>query len=142
MIIGTAKSWFAHFFFWFLWKKYCENCTPWERQAVYGCRGLLSWEVARSTRHALKNSNLYVLFLCSRHKVTKILTFCIVFQFESSWCAIPIRVKMKEELVAWRDFARWCGITIFSNHWRCHWTSIIYGQFVQAETNTYFIAVF
>ena len=91
-------------------------------------------QVKIDQKACFKNSNLYVLFLCSRDKVTNIFTCCIVFQFESSWCAIAIRVKIKEELVAWRDLARWCRITIFSNHRRSYWTTIIYGQFVQAET--------
>ena len=77
---------------------------------------------------------MYVLFHCTRHKVTKILTCCIVFQFESSSSVYIIRMKINKEVVAWGYLARWGGMTIFSNYWRCHWTSIIHGQFIIAET--------
>ena len=98
---------------------------------------------------ALKKFNLKALFLSSRVKgsrtwIVGILTCCIVFQFEASSSDIRIRMKMKEEMVTWRDSAGWHGITTIwiSQHGWCIWITIINSQWIPAENVNFYFCSF
>ena len=98
---------------------------------------------------ALKKFNLKALFLRSRVKgsrtwIVGILTCCIVFQFEASSSDIRIRMKMKEEMVTWRDSAGWHGITTIwiSQHGWCIWITIRNSQWIMAENVDFCFADF
>ena len=64
-----------------------------------------------------------------------ILTCCIIFQFEASASELKIRMKMNEEVVAWRDLARWQRITTIwiCQHGWCIWTTIKNCQWITTE---------
>ena len=61
-------------------------------------------------------------------------TCWIVFHLESSFCYRPIRLKLNQDLIAWRDMAgrNWIT-TILSHHRWCTWIPIINGQGIIAE---------
>ena len=63
-----------------------------------------------------------------------LLTCWIVFHLESSISYTPIRLKMNQDLIAWRNMAgrNWIT-TILSHHEWCTWTTIINGQGIIAE---------
>ena len=73
--------------------------------------------------------NLYVLLTCG-----------IVFHLKSSSCYTPIRLKMNQDLIAWRDMAgrNWIT-TILSHQGWCTWSTIINGQEIIARKITLFI---
>ena len=91
--------------------------------------------------------NFQVLFLaldtkCPIIYFVLVLTCCIVFQFKSSSSHIAIRMELNDKVVAWRDLARWYGITtlLFQNGW-CIWSVIIYFQPIGAR-NVYCLITF
>ena len=63
-----------------------------------------------------------------------LLTYWIVFHFESSISFTIIRLKMNQDLIAWRDMAgrNWIT-TILSNHGWCTWSTIINCQGIIPE---------
>ena len=85
--------------------------------------------------HCQLKSLIFWLFTSKSKQCVMILTCCIIFQFESSCSIFWIRIKMKEELVAGRDLARWQGITTIwiSQHGWCIWITIINSQWIIAE---------
>ena len=123
-----------------------QNCQNWQWIVLKNCQHeeggcqnprklqrFLCQNKSQVTLWKIPTCMSFFFALC-RHKVTKILTCCIVFQFESSSSVYIIRMKINKEVVAWGYLARWGGMTIFSNYWRCHWTPIIHSQFIIAET--------
>ena len=72
-----------------------------------------------------------------------LLTYWIVFHLESTKIFTRIRLKMNQDLIAWRDMAgrNWIT-TILSNHGWCTWTTIINGQRIPAEKNGYLFFLF
>ena len=85
-----------------------------------------------------KNFNVHVLFLARGKKWTRIycewtLTCFIVFQFESGCSGYIIRMKMKEELVAWRESTGWQGISTIrmSKYGWCSWIPVINSQWIK-----------
>ena len=66
-----------------------------------------------------------------------ILTCCIIFQFEASFSANIIRMKINKELISWRHVVTWQRITTvsFSQHWWCIWTTIKNCQGIPAIKN-------
>ena len=73
-----------------------------------------------------------------------ILTFCIVFQSESSSSVTSTRLKMKKEMVACRCLARRQGITTIwiSQHGWCIWITIRNSQWIMAENVDFCFADF
>ena len=67
-------------------------------------------------------------------------TCWIVLHFKSSSYSIHIRMKLNQDLIAWRDMAwrNWIT-TILSHHGWCTWSTIINGQGIIAEKNRLFI---
>ena len=63
-----------------------------------------------------------------------LLTYWIVFHLESTKIFNRIRLKMNQDLIAWRDMdgRNWIT-TIFSHHEWCTWIPIINGQGIIAE---------
>ena len=62
-------------------------------------------------------------------------TYWMVFHFESNFCCFSIRLKLNQDLIAWRDMAgrNWIT-TILSHHGWCTWSTVINGQGITAET--------
>ena len=104
-----------------------------KKKTLSNWKGILKSVILKlEIRLGNKNYNLLILFLSYRHKVNRNL-LCIdsyLFQCIPIWSSSstrPTRIKMKEELVAWRCLARRQGITaiwIFQHGW-CIWTPII-----------------
>ena len=71
------------------------------------------------------------------------ITWYIIFQFESCSSVIVIRMKMNEELVAWRDLGRWQWITTIwiSQYGWCIWTTIIDCQWIFPEKKINLVCV-
>ena len=76
----------------------------------------------------------HLLIFSHQLLVLVLVTCCIIFHFESWLCKYSICLKMNKNFIAGCDNGWWYWITIFSNHRRCNWTTIIYGQCIQAET--------
>ena len=60
----------------------------------------------------------------------------IVFHFESSYCISTIRLKMNQDLIAWRDMAgrNWITTILSHNGW-CIRITIINSQWIITEKN-------
>ena len=74
-----------------------------------------------------------------------ILTFCIIFQFESMSSDEIIRVKMKGELIVRWNLTRWQGITTKWIIWKtqpCIWATVINSQWIIAEMEIFIFADF
>ena len=97
--------------------------------------------VPANDEHFQNSASIYVTFSVVLNWCD-LLTYWMVFHFESSSCQIPIRLKMKQDLNAWWDMAgrNWIT-TIFSHHEWCTWIPIINGQGIIAE-KTYKLFVF
>ena len=67
-------------------------------------------------------------------------TYWIVLHFKSSSHSYLIRMKLNQDLIAWRDMAgrNWIT-TILSHHGWCTWTTVINGQGIIAEKTSLFI---
>ena len=117
--------------------KMLHNWTTLEWKKSNNDNHLLAWSVEKKIFE--KNCRI---FLANFESVC--LTCCIIFQFESSCSPRFIRMKMKEELVAGRDLARWQGITTIwiSQHGWCIWTTVINSQWIPAENIEFYFCSF
>ena len=100
-----------------------QNLCPWLVKASQSNFNLRSPDCYRVRIYLIVECPLmYIKYISGM-----ILTCYIVFQFEPFISGWTIRFEMKEEVVAWRDLARWQGITTiwFSQNGWCIWITII-----------------